>query len=286
MATDRRGFLRAAAAGAGLACAASLADRVRAIGGDLRLSMCDWSLGKMANVEGVALAAEIGLDGLEVSIGSEGDNLRLREPAVQEEYRAARDRYQIAFPSMAMGLLNSVPLKSEERAAGWVGDTIEAARSLGAGCILLAFFGDGTLDMADEAGITRVVEVLRREAPHAEEAGIVLGLENTLSAEDNLAILERVESEWVRVYYDLRNSADCGRDVPAEIRTLGDRICMVHLKNGGHLLSEKENVDFPACAEALYEIGYGGWLVLETACPNDVILDTRANAAFVRETFL
>lgn len=250
-----------------------------------RVAMCDWSLGLMASPDAFARAKEIGLDGVEVSVGHIADDLWLRRPEAQELFLAAAGEHGIAVPSMALGVLNEVPLKSDERAAVWVHDSIEVAHNLGATRLLLAFFGAGELDMADEAGIDQVVEVLRREAPRAEEAGVVLGLENYLSAEDNLRILEWVDSDFVRVYYDLRNSADKGYDVPAEIRRLGDRICQVHLKNGGSPLSEPENVDFPACAEALEEIGYRGWLVLETASPNDVIEDTRANLEYARATF-
>ncbi|NLN89605.1 MAG: TIM barrel protein [candidate division WS1 bacterium] len=139
--------------------------------------------------------------------------------------------------------------------------------------------------MADEAAIDHVVEILRREAPWAEDAGVILGLENYLSAEDNLRILERADSDFVRVCYDLRNSADKGYDVPAEIRRLGDRICQVHLKNGGSRHAEHENVDFQACAEALESFGYRRWLVLETASPAGVVEDTRANLEYARETF-
>jgi sugar phosphate isomerase/epimerase len=129
------------------------------------------------------------------------------------------------------------------------------------------------------------VDVLKEVAPRAAEAGVILGLENTLSAEDNLTIIGRVGSPAVRVYYDLRNSADRGRDVPGEIRRLGDQICEVHLKNGGKLLRDRENVDFPACAAALKEIGYKGWYVLETSAPTDLVADTRANIEYVRATF-
>lgn len=277
---DRRSFVQA------LSCA-TLGALAKADEGLPRplVGMCDWSLGLMANPEAFALAREIGLDGVEVSVGHIADDLWLRRPETQELFLTAAEEHGIAIPSIALGVLNEVPLKSDERAAVWLHDSIDVAHNLGARRMLLAFFGAGELDMADEAGINHVVEILRREAPRAEEADVVLGLENYLSAEDNLRILERVNSDFVRVYYDLRNSADKGYDVPAEIRQLGDRICQVHLKNGGSRLAERENVDFPACAEALGSIGYRGWLVLETASPTDLLEDTRANLEYARETF-
>ncbi|HIE53034.1 MAG TPA: sugar phosphate isomerase/epimerase [Armatimonadetes bacterium] len=246
---------------------------------NLRIGMCDWSLRKAANLEAIALAREIGLDGVEVS------GLHLRRPEVQEKYLKAAKQYNIEIPSVALGILNQVPLKSEPKAAIWLADSITVACNLGAKVILLAFFGKGELKMENEQEISRVVDVLKELGPRAAKAGVILGLENTLSAEDNLRILERVGEPAVQVYYDLKNSANRGRDVPREIRLLGERICQVHLKNGRLLLSQPGNVDFPACAEALRDIGYRGWLILETSSPHDLVADTRANIQYVRETF-
>lgn len=251
----------------------------------LRIGMCDWNLGKTGQVEAIEVARQVGLDGVEVSILFPGPAQHLRGEKMQRLYLAAARRNNIAIPSVALGVLNDVPLKSEPKAAVWLLDSIEVARRLGARTILLAFFGRGELRMQDERDIDRVVDALKEAAPRAEKAGVTLGLENTLSAQDNMAILERVNSSAVRVYYDLKNSADLGRDVPAEIRALGDRICQVHVKNGNLLLSQKSNVDFPACAEALRNIRYSGWYVLETSSPTDFGSDTRANIEYVRNTF-
>jgi L-ribulose-5-phosphate 3-epimerase len=281
--TTRRGFLRTAAGLAAATAGARLAQAQEPR--KLRIGMCDWNLRKQGNVEAVALAKQIGLDGIQVSIEFPEGSPHLRGPELQKRYLDAGRAQGIAFPSTALGVLNGVPLKSEPKAAIWVADAIPATAKLGAHVILLAFFGKGELNMADEEGITRVVDVLKELAPRAAEAGVVLGLENTLSAEDNLTIIGRVGSPAVRVYYDLRNSADQGRDVPAEIRRLGDQICEVHLKNGNKLLRDRENVDFPACAAALKEIGYKGWHILETAAPTDLVADTRANIEYVRATF-
>jgi sugar phosphate isomerase/epimerase len=290
MAVTRRDLLQAAVGGtawmalAGRPAAADQQPRQAAEG--LRVAMCDWNLGKTGQVEAIRLAREIGLDGVEVSINFPGYGKHLRDPAVQQEFISAMKQERIPAPSVALGVLNGVPLKSEPKAALWVADAIEVARALGAGVMLLAFFGAGELRMDSAQDVNRVVDVLRELAPRAEKAKVILGLENTLSAPDNLRIVEAVGSPWVMVYYDLKNSADQGRDVPAEIHLLGDRICQVHLKNGDQLLSTASNVDFPACAEALRDTGYRGWYVLETSSPSgDLIADTRANIEYVRRHF-
>jgi len=275
-----------AAAGMLLATKAGRGDAPAAQSGDpLRVAMCDWNLGKTGQVGAMEVAHTVGLDGVEVSILFPGPGQHLRDPKLQREYQAAAKRHGVSIPSVALGILNEVPLASEPKAAIWLCDAIEVAHSLGAKVILLAFFGRGELKMADERQIGRVVDVLRETAPRAEKAGVILGLENTLSAEENILILQRAGSAAVQVYYDLKNSADNGRDVPREIRLLGEHICQVHVKNGDRPLSQPANVDFPACAQALRETGYKGWFVLETSSPKDLVSDTRANIAYLRKTF-
>ena len=283
MSLTRRQFLETAALAAG-ALAAGAAGAAETPAGP-RLAMCDWNLGRTGQVAALELAASVGLDGVEASVSFPGPGQQLRDPAVRRDYRAAANRYRVKIPSLALGILNEVPLASEPKAALWLADSIEAARLLGARVILLAFFGRGTLDMADAEGIGRVVEVLKELAPRAQEAGVTLGLENTLSAEDNLQVLERVGHDAVRVYYDLKNSANAGRDPAAEIRKLGDLICQVHLKNDSKHLDEPDNVDFGKSAAALKEVGYRGWYVLETSSPTDLMADTRRNLTYVRQTF-
>jgi len=290
MPLSRRDMLRGAAAGAawlalGAESSSAAATRIQA-SSRMKTAMCDWNLGKTGDVAAIALAREIGLDGVEVSVNFPGPGQQLRDPAVQREYKAALKREGVSAPSLALGVLNSVPLKSEPKAAIWLSDSIDAARALGAKVILVAFFGDGDIEMEKTAEINRVVDVLKELAPRAEKAKVILGLENTLSAADNLRLLERVGSEWVQVYYDFWNSAYEGRDVPAEIRLLSKHICQVHLKNGDALLSAPGKVDFPACAQALREIDYRGWYVLETSSPSgNLVTDTRANVEYVREHF-
>ena len=59
---------------------------------------------------------------------------------------------------------------------------------------------------------------------------------------------------------------------------------MFHIKDGKSLLGEGQ-INFPAIAAAVKDIGYDGWLILETASPNDLEADTRKNIGYVRRVF-
>jgi sugar phosphate isomerase/epimerase len=125
--------------------------------------------------------------------------------------------------------------------------------------------------------------VLREIAPVAERSGVVLGLEDTISARDNVRIMERSKSPAVLTYYDVGNSTTNGFDVVEEIRWLGrGRICEVHLKDNPHFLGQGR-IDFVAIVRALGAIGFDGWAQLETECPTgDVAADMGQNLRYVR----
>jgi len=283
---------------------------------DFKIGITDWNLGTSCDPSLIPLAASVGLAGIQVSVGRNPDSIPLRDVDVRRQYQSLGRQHGITFHSVAAGgILNSIPLKSEPQSAVYVIDAIEAAAALGAGNVLVAFFGNADLRAKDdsgdvlnisegpfrsyrleEKGVTRVVEALRQIVPRAEDTGVILGLENTLTAEQNLEIIDRIGSDMVQVYYDVGNSTGYGYDVPGEIRMLGnDRICEIHLKEtlglndpGRPLLGgpSEGGVDFAAAAAACRVIGFDKWYVLETSGrQNHFEEDTRANIAFAKQHF-
>jgi sugar phosphate isomerase/epimerase len=272
------------------------------------IGICDWNLGPMCDPEQIPKASEANLTGIQVSLGRDPEQILLRDPALRARYLQLGTEHGVRFHSVALGLFNTYPLADEPRSAVWLVDAIDAASALGASNVLMAFFGSGDLRARDAQGefidesdtgfasyrldedkVTSVVNTLVQVVPRARDAGVALGLENTLAAAQNLDIIDRVGSEWLQVYYDLGNSTGNGYDVPSELRAIGnDRLCEVHLKDWNTRLlgSEEGMVDNAAAAAALQDIGYDKWLVLETSGRDDLFLeDTRANVAWAKETF-
>ncbi len=237
---------------------------------------------------GLAQAKQAGLDGVEIGVGNAADKLHVADPAVREDYKKQMKETGLVISSFMMGLLNSYPLASDPRGPAWLEQSIDAAKDLGAGVILVAFFGKGTLLAGKEvkkADVDVVVQRVKAAAPRAKDAGVILALENTLPAKVNLEILERIGHDSARIYYDVGNLTGQGYDVPAEIRLLKDRIAMIHFKDGRNYLGEGR-VAFPAIAAAMEEIAYKGWIVLETANPSrNAVADARKNAEYIRKLF-
>jgi len=254
--------------------------------GRFRIGACDWSLGQRARTDALGVARQLGLDGVQVSMGSVDNDLQLRRPDVQRAYRDAAAAAGVRIGGVALDLMNQVPYKSDPRTEQWVSDSIDVARAVDVRVILLAFFEKGDL-RGDPEGQAEVINRLKRVAPKAERQGVVLGIESWLSAPDHLRILEAVGSRNVQVYYDLANSTQMGYDILAEIRQLGrDRICEFHAKENGFLLGQGR-IDFPGVRRALDDIGYGGWIQIEGAVPKgQPLLESHTqNVRFMRTHF-
>ena len=282
----RRAMLRhtAEAAAFSLGCSAFAPLLAAPASRGFKIGACDWSLDKRGDPAALDVAKQIGLDGVQIDFGTAGNNLRLRTPEHQQAYRAAMQRTGLAVSSLALCEMNDVPLKSDPRAAAWLDQSLDVCHVMGLPLVMTASFGRGDLDMSHTEEIDRFVKVLRDVVPKAEKLGIIIGLENYLSAADNRKIIDRVGSPQVKVYYDVGNSTDKGRDVAQEIRALRKLICEFHAKDGPHMLGQGR-IDFKQVRKALDDIHYNGWLNLEAAAPNGIVADYKAQLKFLRGLF-
>lgn len=251
-----------------------------------KIGACEFLLGKRGIFDPSCfdVAKQIGLDGVQVDMGSGDKLMHMRKPEVQRAYLEAAEKTGLEIASLALSEMNKVPLKSDPRAAVWLDQSIDICKALGITISMPVFFIHGLLDMSNTKEIDHAVRVLKDVASKAEKEGIVIGLENYLSAEDNIKIIDRIGSPAVKVYYDVGNSTDKGRDILKEIRMLGKLICEFHAKDGRHILG-KGRIDFKQVRKAIDDIDYSGWIVLEAARPHGVIPDYRANCAYLKSIF-
>jgi L-ribulose-5-phosphate 3-epimerase len=249
-----------------------------------KIGACDWSLGKRCDPTAFDLAKEIGLDGVQIEMGSVANKMQMLRPEMQQTYREAAQRTGLEIASLAIGEMNNVPLKSDPRAAEWLSQSIDVCKAMALPVVMPACFAKGNLDMKKTNEIDHLVGVLKDVAPKAEKAGVLIGVENYLSAEDNLQLIDRVGSPALKVYYDVGNSTDKGRDILKEIRMLGKLICELHAKDGKHLLGQGR-IDFKEVRKALDDIEYSGWLQLEAAAPNDLVADYTADRKYLKDIF-
>ena len=289
MLLNRRGFMKRAAAAA--AAVPALA-RMEARGDTalpVRVGMTDWNLGQRGDVTKIALARQIGLDGIQVSLIFPADGgLHLRDPRVQAQFKQAALEHGVQICSLAIGNpgKSRLPLHTNPAAAILLVEAIEAARNIGTNDILLPILGDSHIDMSNQREVETFVAMMKEVARYGEKAGVTVAIEDWISADDNIKLLDAIGSDHVGIYYDARNIKSRVHDPYGEPARLGRWIHQVHVKNGPKLLREPELVDWPRLSREYYEIGYRGWYVLETDAPTkDVVADARANAEYVRATF-
>lgn len=251
-----------------------------------KIGACDWSVGKRGDVAALSVAKEIGLDGVEVSFSAPGEGMDLRKDDVRRQYLKASKETGVGICSLAMGVLNRVPYSSSPDAERWVAECIDVMPKLNQKVVLLAFFGNG--DIHEKPGLQKeVIRRLKRVAPQAEKAGVVLGVESYMDVTEHLSILDGVGSPAVQVYYDVANMEGQGYDLYQEIRQLGrDRICQIHCKEIGFLLGQGK-IDFQKVKAAIDDIGWDGWLIIESAVPRgmEMMPAYQHNQKYLRSVF-
>lgn len=223
----------------------------------------DETQGMIADFDTFKVARDIpGITGVELQVTNGSPNMH--DFSVARRYKAEAHRWGLDIPTTA-GVW-SHPQWGPHTGLDLM-KSIRASEIVGARIMLIAFFRDDAPDMTSEESYGPVVSVLREIAPKAQEAGIILGLENSLSPQENKSLVDMVDHPAVKVYYDLDNMYHYGHgeDAVPGIELLGnERIATVHVKNNGRLLQDHWRIDWPAAFEALTGIAYDGWLIFET----------------------
>jgi sugar phosphate isomerase/epimerase len=273
----RRRFLTALAA-------SSLAFRVAFAGREkLRIGVTDWNLELGADTQAVPLAAQLGFDGVQISFGRKivDDKMPVDNPEVVARYLQLSKQYGVPIDGTCVDRLHDNGLKSDKLAPKWVLDSIRLTKELHSKVLLVPFFGKWAL--TNQAEMDYTGDALRDLAPEAEKAGVILGIEDTISAQDNWRMIERARSKNVLVYYDVGNSTEAGFDVVKEIRWLGkDRICQFHLKDNPNYLGEGK-IEFGPVMHTIRDSGFSGYANLETdAHPQTLEADMRRNLMYIR----
>jgi sugar phosphate isomerase/epimerase len=119
---------------------------------------------------------------------------------------------------------------------------------------------------------------LRECIEHAAAREVIVGVENITSlykvrSDEIAAFVDEVDSPYCRAVFDSAN-ARYTEDPARAVRVLGDRICHVHLSDcdgtvPAHWPIGHGDIDFGSIADALGDVGYRGWSLLETTWMDD-----------------
>ncbi|MCX7045221.1 MAG: sugar phosphate isomerase/epimerase [Candidatus Sumerlaeota bacterium] len=296
MTQTRRRFLKSSAAGlAGAALIsgrkAPAAETAPAAGGKL-ITAASLPVGihigsRMNCCGGFEGAKKGGIEGVEIGVGpGKDEKLSIVNPAEREKQKGLMKSTGVVVCSLSLDGLNSYPVATHPKGMEWIEQAIDSAKDLGAVSMLIPFFGKANLLSGKELNKEledALVGRMKELAPKAKAAGVILGIENTCSGKQNLQILDKIGSDFVKCYYDIGNSTGNGYDVPAELRALKGRLALIHFKDGNSFLGEGK-VKMEPIGEALKAIGYKGWIVLETGNPTkNAEADGKRNADYIKK---
>jgi len=237
----------------------------------MRAAVIESVLGSPEDGELFNRARRIGFAGVEIVAARE--DLADSSGRRLERLRRGKEAAGLEIHSLVLGEHSTVGGIADAsadvaaRAQADVRHAIVWAHELGADAILVPFFSRG--DLTSEADVDRAVTAFQALCPAAAERGVTLLYEGTLSAEGVRPLAARVGSEAFGCYFDFANLlARHGLDTASEIRALGELVKRVHIKDTrvrpGDCPPGTGRVDFAESALALSEIGYDGWLTLET----------------------
>jgi L-ribulose-5-phosphate 3-epimerase len=153
--------------------------------------------------------------------------------------------------------------------------------------MVLPFVDASRID--SDAERDHIIAVLERVLPVAEETGIELHLETSLSPSRFADLLARLPHPMLKVNYDSGNSASLGYHPRDEFAAYGERVGSVHIKDrvrgGGTVPLMTGDTDFETLFECLRKVGYDRDFVLQVArgTAGDEVSWARANRAFVLE---
>lgn len=248
-----------------------------------KIAACDWMMLKRQKLGEFALAKEIGGDGVEMDVGGLGtrdtfDN-KFHHRHFQELFRRTADSLQVEVPSVAMSGFYGQSFLTHYNYKALVEDCLSTMRVMDSKVAFLPLGGVKEDWTVPGAARNELVKRLHVAGVMAEADGAVIGIRTPLDAEENIRLLEEINSPGVKIYFSVQTAIDNDRDVAGELRALGaDRICQIHISNtDGYTLEHDPAVDMPAIKEALDDMGWSGWLVVERSRDKDDVRNVKGN---------
>jgi sugar phosphate isomerase/epimerase len=297
----RRSFLRAGSAAALVAATPAWAGTAapHSLGPKAGLEpaypigVCDWMILKRQKLGAFERTAEIGADGLELDMGGLGSrptfDSKLMDPVERRRFLDAARTYGLKICSIAMSGFYAQDFASRD-VEPMIRDTINTMCLMGVRVAFLPLGVQGDLMKYPEKR-PAIVDRLKRAAEMAEAAKVVIGIETAYDAAQEAELLEDIGSPAIRSYFNFSNALQNGRNLHAELRTLGaERICQIHATDeDGVWLEDNPRIDMPAVKETLAGMGWQGWLVLERSRkadrPRDVVGNFGANTRYLKTIF-
>lgn len=259
-----------------------------------KIAVIDLMLLKRQKIGALPLAKTIGADGIEIDMGGLGDretfDNKLTIDSVRQSYIDKAKELNLTICSLAMTGFYAQSFAQRPTAIKAVEDCISTMKQMNVKVAFLPLGVKGDLVKNPElrpAIITRLQTVGKM----AEKAGVVIGIETSLPATEEVKLLKEIASPAIKIYFNFSNPLREGRDLYNELNILGkDRICMIHCTNKDSVwLQNDPQIDMNKVKQTLDQMKWSGWLVIERSRdatkPKDVKANYGANTVYLKSIF-
>ena len=235
----------------------------------------------MTPLPAIEAAAKLGFASVELDIPADYADTLIWQADGRTQLTDAATATGCEIASLCIGALWQISPASPDadiraEAADLISASAAIAAELGSRWILLPVT-PGSEDQDREEGVARWIEEISRVAPVAEDLGVRYCLENVgrgcgKSASDLLRLIQGINSPAVTVYYDIGNALAFGNDAVTEINELADVLDIVHVKDSDGKPLGRGDVPVADDIKALADVGYDGYLILETGPTDDPMI--------------
>ncbi len=259
-----------------------------------KVAVVDLMILKRQKLGAFQLSKDIGADGVEVDMGGLGNretfDSQLANPEIRQQFLDKAKELNLKICSLGMTGFFAQSFAKRDGVDRMVQDCIDTMKAMNVKVAFLPLGVNSDLSKNPELRPV-VIERLKMIAPKAEQAGVVIGIETSLSATDEAKLLDEVGSKAIKSYFNFANALDNGRDVSEELKILGKkRICQIHCSNtDGVWLQNDPEIDLKKVKKTLDKMKWEGWLVIERSRdakdPRNVKWNFSANTAYVKSVF-
>lgn len=259
-----------------------------------KIGLIDLMLLKRQKLGAITLTAQLKADGVEVDMGGLGNRPtfenELLKDSVRNKFLQTAKENNVEIFSLAMTGYYAQSFCNRAEYKKSIEDCITTMKLMN---VKVAFLPLGVqCDLKKNPQVRdSVVARLKVAGKMAEDAGVVIGIETALSAKEEVALLEEINSPGIKIYFNFSNPLKEGRDLISELKILGKkRICMIHATNKDSVWLENDpQIDMYKVKKALDKMKYTGWLVIERSRDAKKARDTKynygANTAYLKKVF-
>lgn len=239
---------------------------------DFKIGIVEWAF-PFPGPYGLKIAADMGIEGMELDFGDYETGFKLSNPVIQKAYLECGREYGVEFPSIALNALNAHGMRNERDtydgmiAVETIYRGVQAAADMGIPIVQVPSFDDGAIE--SEEDFWNTCEKVRLACDLARRHGIVIAFENVLSAKESLRMIREVGCDNLKIFYDSQNyHLEKGYSQQEILSELKDHICQIHIKDGfnqtiSSALLGKGDTGFYKTVQLIKACHCTTWLLLE-----------------------